>query len=152
MAKKRETIDMDSLNLENYFEIVNSSILNRKKPEKSRRFDMEDVVSSLLNSTPGEPSKEILEKCSQLLTQQRMLEDTRARRRLEKWATRVIGWYLIIVCLLVLLNGFYIYIVEKPLITDKVMIAILTTTTVNIIGLGLIVLRGHFHTSEHSIS
>ena len=82
----------------------------------------------------------------------RLFENTKARQRLERWASRVIVFYLLIVLWIVLAN--YISIeysgslnfmnditVEIP---DKIMFTILSTTTINIIGLGLIVLRGHF--------
>lgn len=73
-----------------------------------------------------------------------MVENTKARRRLEKWSLRVIAWYLMIVLVIVVLcytNIKWLHILEIPW---KIMVAVLTTTTVNIIGLGLIVLRGHF--------
>ena len=80
----------------------------------------------------------------------RVHENTKARRRLEKWASKVIGWYLIIVLLVVLAN----YCSTLPFgftlcIPDNVICLILTTTTVNIIGLGLIVLRGHFPNKDN---
>lgn len=73
-----------------------------------------------------------------------MVENTRARRRLEKWSLRVIAWYLIAVFFIVCLcytNIRWLNIISIP---HEIMIAVLTTTTINIIGLGLIVLRGHF--------
>lgn len=48
------------------------------------------------------------EKTSSLIVRytklNRVHENTKARRRLEKWASKVIGWYLIIVLLVVLAN------------------------------------------------
>lgn len=124
---------------------------------KVNDLNLEDTVKNLLDSTIGDPTKDILDKCKELLQHQRMLEDTRARRRLEKWATRVISWYLILVCVVLIINGassaFMRYfclqhgvteLKDVGFISDTIMIAILSTTTVNIIGLGLIVLQGHF--------
>lgn len=85
----------------------------------------------------------------------RVHENTKARRRLEKWASVVIVTYLIVVLVIVLMN--YINIdygdcwlskvtIEIP---DKIMFTILSTTTINIIGLGLIVLRGHFPSKDN---
>lgn len=82
----------------------------------------------------------------------RLFENTKARQRLERWASRVIVFYLLIVLWIVLANyisitysGYLAFMnnitVEIP---DKIMFTILSTTTINIIGLGLIVLRGHF--------
>lgn len=91
----------------------------------------------------------ILETSRKLLVQQRIMDDTKARRRLERWARNTILCYLIIVFVLVLLNGASMIIwdgvfKDHGFISDTVMTVILSTTTVNIIGLGVIVLRGHF--------
>jgi hypothetical protein len=48
---------------------------------------------------------ETLKKGEQLLKLQREVENTRARRRLEHWACRVIVCYLLFVFVLILLNG-----------------------------------------------
>ncbi|MBQ8223979.1 MAG: hypothetical protein IJZ86_01250 [Bacteroides sp.] len=82
----------------------------------------------------------------------RVFENTKARQRLERWASRVIVFYLLIVLCIVLANyvsvenvgslGFINRI--KIDIPENIMFTILSTTTINIIGLGLIVLRGHF--------
>ena len=79
----------------------------------------------------------------------RVIENTKARKRLETWSLKVIVVYLVIVLLLVLSNYLYTGWFDATMdIPENVMIAILTTTTVNIIGLGLIVLRGHFLANE----
>lgn len=81
-----------------------------------------------------------IDKTKELVRLHRIIENTRARRRLESWSLNVIVVYLLVVLMLVL--GSYSFdIISMP---PQIMIAILTTTTVNIIGLGLIVLRGHF--------
>lgn len=95
----------------------------------------------------------------ELVRQQRELENTKARQRLERWATRLIGYYLCAVLALLVGNGVVAHVApckiqtaffslsytyESGFISDTVMVAVLTTTTLNIIGLGMIVLRGHF--------
>lgn len=72
-----------------------------------------------------------------------------ARQRLEAWACKTIIIHLVCVLLLVILNGVSRLIwpkifTEQGFISDNVMYVILSTTTVNIIGLGVIVLKGHF--------
>lgn len=109
------------------------------------------TAEALVANLNGENiSNELLQSTKELLRQQRMLEDTHARRRLERWATRVISWYLIIVLILVILNGVISvkYDIDGGFISAGIMTVILTTTTINIIGLGLIVLKGHFHPKE----
>ena len=91
----------------------------------------------------------LLESSRKLLGQQRTMDNTKARRRLECWARKVIIWYLILVGVLVILNGLSRIIwpeifTKEGFISDPVMTVILSTTTINIIGLGVIVLRGHF--------
>lgn len=113
--------------------------------EQKRELNVLDSIQTLLES---EPTAENINKCQELSKLHRMVENTRARRRLEKWSLRIIKWYLVIVFLVVV--ACYLKIGERYLlyIPDAIMITILSTTTVNIIGLGLIVLRGHFLANE----
>lgn len=106
-----------------------------------RELDVLDTIQTLLES---EPTSDNISKCKDLSRLHRMVENTRARRRLEKWSLTVIAAYLVIVLSIVVasysaIEGFHL--MDIP---DGIMITILSTTTVNIIGLGLIVLRGHF--------
>lgn len=110
------------------------------KREK-RELNVLDSIQTLLES---EPTDENINKCQELSKLHRMVENTKARRRLEKWSLRVIAWYLIIVLVVVFLSYTKICWLNILEIKPQIMIAVLTTTTVNIIGLGLIVLRGHF--------
>lgn len=110
------------------------------KKEK-RELNVLDSIQTLLES---EPTDENINKCQELSKLHRMVENTKARRRLEKWSLRVIAWYLIAVLVVVILcytNIKWLHIIVIPW---KIMVTVLTTTTINIIGLGLIVLRGHF--------
>lgn len=132
----------------------------KAKPE----LNLEDTVNVLLANGPDYPPQELIDKCQAMLKQQRFLEDTRARRRLEKWAKRVITIYLIAVGMLVLVNGLCALFLDLPVqetystllgksevrgfISDSVLTVILTTTTINVIGLGVIVLKGHFSYKE----
>ena len=120
------------------------------KPEKKRDLDILDKVSTLLDSDTTEQN---LAYCNELIRLHRIVENTRARRRLEKWSLRVIATYLITVLCIVLCN--YVSARHNLFglcfdIPPTIMITILSTTTVNIIGLGLIVLRGHFLANDKS--
>lgn len=121
-----------------------------KKPfaETKRDLNILETVATLLDSSA---TSENIEKSKELTRLHRIVENTKARRRLEKWSLKIISSYLLIVLMVVLLC----YIQIPPLkgviqIPESIMIAILTTTTVNIIGLGLIVLRGHFLANDKS--
>lgn len=117
------------------------------KQAKKKDLDVLDKVATLLDS---ETTDENIANCKELVHLHRVIENTRARRRLEKWSLRVIAVYLFAVLLIV----FLCYVrYDKFRILDipqTIMITILSTTTVNIIGLGLIVLRGHFLANDKS--
>jgi len=122
--------------------IVRDFLFGRRNPRTDNEIFTDTAQTIVLQ---GEVTPDAIENSRHLLEQQRMLEDTKARRRLERWATRVISWYLIIVLLLVVANGMLAaFSPNTAFISSGIMIAILTTTTINIIGLGLIVLKGHF--------
>ncbi len=114
-----------------------------KQQTRKEHDTFTDVAETIILQ---EANSEMLEISRKLLEQQRILENTHARRRLERWATRVISWYLIIVLILVVTNGVTSMVIgkEQGFISSGIVTAILSTTTINIIGLGLIVLRGHF--------
>lgn len=117
------------------------------KPFKEPKKDLNilEKVQALLDS---EQTDENIGKCKELTLLHRVVENTRARRRLEKWSLRVIVVYLLVILTIVFLTytniDFFTENRLKLIIPDPIMITILSTTTVNIIGLGLIVLRGHF--------
>ena len=113
------------------------------KVEKKKDLDLLEKVSTLLDS--GITDKNI-SYSRELVHLHRIVENTRARRRLEKWSLTTIASYLVIAAVLVISN--YSPLLSGSIlglkISPTIMITILSTTTVNIIGLGLIVLRGHF--------
>ena len=122
------------------------------KPFKEEKRDLNilEMVQQLLES---ETTNENIEKSKELTHLHRIIENTKARRRLEKWSLRVIASYLLIVLLIVVCNYARIPFVADLGTIDiprPIMITILSTTTVNIIGLGLIVLRGHFLANDRN--
>lgn len=119
------------------------------KKEK-KELKLLDLVQILIESSP---THENILKSQELIQLHRIIENTKARRRLEKWSLMVIALYLVVVLLIVIscyteLHDASILFGVKSSIPSNIMIAILTTTTANIIGLGLIVLRGHFLAKE----
>lgn len=119
------------------------------KPFKEEKKDLNilDIVQTLLDSEST--STDNIQKSKELTKLHRVVENTKARRRLEKWSLRVIATYLLIVFMIVVACYVDLHTNEKKVyhiieIPPEIMITILSTTTVNIIGLGLIVLRGHF--------
>lgn len=120
-----------------------------RHPLKKEKKDLEllEQVRSLLDVEVNDAN---IAKSRMIVGLHRIVENTHARRRLERWSLRVIAIYLAIVLGLVVCTYAYISFLGLPFIRipDKIMIAVLSTTTANIIGLGLIVLRGHFLANE----
>lgn len=126
----------------------------RSEKQKSQisKPDLDELILNIENRNPR--------LAHELLISHRKLEDTKARGRLEKWATKLISIYLLIVLGLILLDGGVAIFFPQPIrvssfwgveqrveggfISDTIMSVLLTTTTINIIGLGIIVLKGHF--------
>lgn len=108
-------------------------------------LDLMDQVKNLLQIDKSN-DPETISKCEQFIKLHRNLENTSARKRLERWAKWVISLYLVVVLILLVLSSVE---PQKWLdIDNEVMMVLLSTTTINIIGLGLIVLRGHFQEKE----
>lgn len=120
-----------------------------RHPLKKEKKDLEllEQVRSLLDVEVNDAN---IAKSRMIVGLHRIVENTHARRRLERWSLRVIAIYLAIVLGLVVCTYADIPFLGLPFIKipDKIMIAVLSTTTANIIGLGLIVLRGHFLANE----
>lgn len=120
--------------------------------KESSDLNFVEKMTLLFDTDPSFRNPNVIQISKDLTKLHRIHENTKARRRLEKWASRVIVIYLLIVLCLVL--GNYIKIEYSGILSfmskismdipKPIMITILSTTTVNIIGLGLIVLRGHF--------
>ena len=128
--------------------IVNFKRFFRGKPLKKKEdLNLLGNVETLLSSS-SEPSDELIDKCHHFIELHRIIENTSARKRSEKWATRVIVYYLLFVFLILIADGILFCIYDKHPIPGNIMIAILTTTTVNVIGLVLIVLKGYFYTND----
>lgn len=119
-----------------------------QKKESSEDVNVLESINSILQS---QTTEENISKCQELAHLHRMIENTKARKRLENWSLRVIGLYLFVVLVVVVSCYLHIPALSWKVwfhVPNAVMITILSTTTVNIIGLGLIVLRGHFLAEE----
>lgn len=105
-------------------------------------LDLMYTMKTLLEST--ELTEGNMNTVKELAELQRMTENTKARKRLERWSSRLIGLYLLCVLVVVIVNYTDIYGRRWLNIPDNIITIILTTTTVNIIALVVIVLKGHF--------
>lgn len=69
---------------------------------------------------------------------ERFGQDTKDRKWLAYWSVSVVSFWLLSVLLILVFNQFLA-------LSDAVLITLLTTTTLNILGLTFIVLKGHFN-------
>lgn len=76
---------------------------------------------------------------------ERYQEDTRNRKKLAYWAAWVVSIYLVIVLIILVTNNHFIFL------SDSVLIALLGTTTMNVLGLMYIVLKGYFKVESKRI-
>ena len=106
-------------------------------PKEKKEFDLLDVVDLLIST--GDPEN-VADSCKQYVDLHRIVENTRARSRLEKWVTRLISLYLFFVFAFIVAS----YSFEWK-ISGGIIVTLLSTTTINIVALGLILVRGLFH-------
>jgi hypothetical protein len=106
-------------------------------PKEKKELDLLDVVDLLIST--GDPEN-VADSCKQYVDLHRIVENTRARRRLEKWVTRLISSYLFFVFAFIVAS--YTFRWE---ISGGIIVTLLSTTTINIVALGLILVRGLFH-------
>lgn len=146
--KKQQTFESFIDDIVKESNATNPKFSFKRYNEKKIDLNLIDNVVSLLNSCPSNPPEDVIKKCRDFIELHRIMENTSARRRLERWATRVIACYLLIVLIVLIINGLLSFFYDKYLINDNIMITILTTTTINIIGLVLIVLKGYFFNDD----
>ncbi len=75
----------------------------------------------------------------------RYKEDTESRKKLAYWAATVVSIYLLCVLTILILNHQYIYL------SDTVLSVLLGTTTLNVLGLMYIVLKGYFKIENRKV-
>lgn len=114
-------------------------------------MNLEDLLNNLAVEKSNKSIKD-LDIDSDDLTEQiklkklesdRYSSDTKDRKWLAIWTAIVVSTWLLVVLLILIFN-------EKFLIclNDNVLIALLGTTTLNVLGLSFIVLRGHFTSNQ----
>lgn len=77
------------------------------------------------------------------LENERYNSDTKDRKWLAKWTAWVVSLWLLLVILILYFNNNVLCL----LLSDAVLIALLGTTTLNVLGLSFIVLKGHFNST-----
>ena len=105
---------------------------------------IEQSANEELNSAPDNPilAKEAEREWNDE-ERDRYKSDTKDRKWLAEWSSTIVSLWMFIVICIVINNHRY------AKLSDSVLITLLTTTTVNVLGLMYIVLRGHFGNSSN---
>lgn len=123
-------------------------VFKKTQKENPREPKLLEQVNILISDNPAK----VADVCEKYISLHRIVENTKARRRLEKWITRLIVWYLIVVGSILLLSSLSVWLADNGypniFISDKIMVVLLSTTTVNIVALGIILAKGLFHEHE----
>lgn len=110
-------------------------------------MDLENIIGSkhpTLNRDLDIDSDDInFQKEIRGLEVKKINSDIEDRKWLAKWSAYVVSGWLIFVIIILVTNNYY-----SLYLSDAVLITLLGTTTLNILGLSFIVLRGHFSSSQ----
>lgn len=118
--------------------ITLTDIIKSEAPQKSEADDCTIVDESKdIDAMPFDEQKKKREL-------ERYSSDTTDRKWLAKWTAWIVSLWLFGVLIILGLNQF----LELQL-SDSVLIVLLGTTTLNVLGLSFIVLRGHFNSSQN---
>lgn len=108
-------------------------------------------LENKLNSLPKNSAKDLdidsddlkIQAKIKALEAERYSSDTKDRKWLAIWAVVVVSSWLIAVIIILVLNKSC-----EINLSDNVLITLLGTTTLNVLGLSFIVLKGHFNSTK----
>lgn len=63
------------------------------------------------------------------------------QREFGDWAKRIVSWWLVFIVLLLIVVGAVSFFYGTQIFSDKVLITLLATTTVNVIGMVIIIIK-----------
>lgn len=123
----------------------NLPFVDESTPDSSTEFP--DVKAPPLYSSEVSAEREFhdwddYDRLNKKLRNERYREDTKHRRNLSTWAASIVSLWLISVLLILIFNS------KSINLSDSTMIALLSTTTLNVLGMMLIVLRGLFENKD----
>lgn len=88
------------------------------------------------------------DRLNKKLRNERYQEDTKHRKNLTIWAAVVVSVWLMAVLSILFILAFHEKEGIAPRLSDTVMVALLSTTTLNVLGMMVIVLRGLFDNKD----
>lgn len=125
----------------------------RKKDTKSTRFGR--AIDDLLTRPVGMQNIRLIQG---YLSLQRIEDDNSNRKEFADWVKTFMWWYMGFVGLFMLSVYIILPVADaftdrelKVEISDSIIITMLSTTTANIIGMVIIVLKGYFNTKDYKI-
>lgn len=120
-------------------------LIQTGKQQDSKRYD--DFSTTAAEERESKRRREYLElnaRANTIFTRLERYADTSSlRRRTAKWVMWIVSLWLAAVIVVLVCAG-----LEWITLSNRVLIALLTTTTVNILGLPLVVLRGLYPKEE----
>jgi hypothetical protein len=120
-------------------------LIQTGKQQDSKRYD--DFSTTAEEERESKRRREYLElnaRANTIFTRLERYADTSSlRRRTAKWVMWIVSLWLAAVIVVLVCAG-----LEWVTLSNRVLIALLTTTTVNILGLPLVVLRGLYPKEE----
>lgn len=120
-------------------------LIQTGKQQDSKRYD--DFSTTAEEERESKRRREYLElnaRANTIFTRLERYADTSSlRRRTAKWVMWIVSLWLAAVIIVLVCAG-----LEWVTLSNRVLIALLTTTTVNILGLPLVVLRGLYPKEE----
>lgn len=105
--------------------------------------DAQYDLNAIPENVPNDVLEDIDDKSMRQQKKERFSQDTRFRKHLANWVMTIVPCWLLSVIVILLFQGFDL--ISLP---DEVVITLLATTTVNVLGLAYIVLKGIFPESK----
>lgn len=125
-----------------FLRVEPESIVSEKEFEYLDDYDKVSQRLSTMRAIEEEENWADYDRDSKKLRNERYREDTRHRRNLSTWAASIVSMWLIAVMLILIFNK------NKIGLENSTLIALLSTTTLNILGMMFIVLRGLFENKD----
>lgn len=111
--------------------------------EDSSLNNIDYAISAIPENLENDTLGDVDDKSMREQRKARFSQDTRFRKHLANWVMIIVPSWLFLVIVILFLDGFDLLKLQK-----EVLITLLATTTVNVLGLAYIVLKGIFPESK----
>lgn len=118
-------------------------MLRKDSPLNNVDYDYDYDVNAIPENLADDTLRNIDDKSMRDQRKARFSQDTRFRKHLANWVMAIVPCWLLLVVIILFLEGF-----DLLHLHTEVMITLLATTTINVLGLAYIVLKGIFPESK----